>query len=98
MPAAAQFVDHGGTDDTSPVSGHVLRTPQVITLVVSPEGRSGFVSVVKDVTAGDLVISRQGVIDASGKVLLAGRGAGRRRQEIKIPVAGIRDGLVGQER
>ena len=98
MPAAAQFVNHVGTDDASPESGNVLCPSQVIALIVPPEGRSGFICVVEDVAAGDLVFAGERVIDASGKVLLAGRGASCRGQEIEIPVAGVRDGFVRQER
>ena len=70
-----------GREDVGPGSGDVLRAAEVVALVVAPERGAGFVGVVEQIAAGELVFARQGVIDAGGEVLAGGDGAERRGHE-----------------
>ena len=76
----------------------VLRPAQVVALVMAPERNLGFVSVVESVVPGEHVSGRKVMIDARGEVLLAGGRAGRVREEVEGPVAGVRQSLKLQER
>ena len=97
VPAAAQFVDQRGTDDVRPRGGDVLGAAQVVPLVVAPDRGAGFVRVVEQVPAEELVFAGEGAIDAAQEVLLGGSGAGRGGREIEGSVAGIGERLEGQE-
>ena len=70
VPPAAQLVDHRRADDPRPGNRDVLRTPQVVALVVAPDRCSRFVGVVEQVAAGELVFAGQRPIDPAQEVLL----------------------------
>ena len=92
MPSAACFVDQRRPDQARPGDGDVLGAPEVIALVVTPDRRASFIGVVENVAAGDLVLGRQVVIDASGEVLLLRDGAlgrGESASEMDVRKEGV---------
>ena len=92
------FVDERGAEGVGPGDRHVLRAAQVVALVVAPDGRAGFVGVVEDVAAGDLVLAAKGCDRRGAEVVLPGSRAGRRGGEVEHAVAGVRQRLEIQER
>ena len=70
MPAGAELVHDRRTDGANPRAADVARAAKIVALVVAPEGHSGFVGVVTDVAAGDLIFGRESVIHAAGVAVL----------------------------
>ena len=97
MPATAGFVNQRGPQRPRPGGRDILGAPQVVALVMAPDGRAGLVGVVEDVASGDQILARKRVVDAPREVFLPGNSAGRSGHVIEHSVACIGQGLELEE-
>src|SRR5260370_40835219 len=89
MPASTRLVDQRGPEYPGPGDGHVLRAPQVIAFVMAPDWNLGFVSIVENISSGNLILARKIVVHTSREIPLGGYSARRCSQIIERPVAGV---------
>src|SRR5262245_54616141 len=82
MPAAAQLIDERSTESMRPRRRIILRTAEVIALIMAPVRNSGFKGIVENVAARDSIFRRETMIDARGVIVLPRDGAPRSIDEI----------------
>ena len=97
-PAAAELVDQRRANRLRVGRREVLRTSQVVALVVSPERDAGFIGVVEHVSSRQLIIRRELVVDASRVIILLGHSAEGRAQVVERAVRRVRTRYVFEER